>query len=138
MASRDEPEATAIGTPTAPAHDTFVNPLGKSYAYLAQGTNLVAVRNVAKYSDPVIPRAASERLDWEIIAELAGRVLVPRNNPSSLADPSMKLTLRALGFDVPFIRTWLLYLAFSEAAFAERTLGDHPPGLASVTRGFAI
>ncbi|HET7501892.1 MAG TPA: cyclopropane-fatty-acyl-phospholipid synthase family protein [Kofleriaceae bacterium] len=31
----------------------------------------------------------------------------------------------ALGFDEPFIRTWLLYLAFSEAAFAERTLGDH-------------
>jgi cyclopropane-fatty-acyl-phospholipid synthase len=31
----------------------------------------------------------------------------------------------ALGFDQPFVRTWLLYLAFSEAAFAERTLGDH-------------
>jgi cyclopropane-fatty-acyl-phospholipid synthase len=33
--------------------------------------------------------------------------------------------VRALGFDTAFIRTWLLYLAFSEAAFAERTLGDH-------------
>ena len=33
--------------------------------------------------------------------------------------------VRALGFDEPFIRTWLLYLAFSEAAFAEATLGDH-------------
>jgi cyclopropane-fatty-acyl-phospholipid synthase len=31
----------------------------------------------------------------------------------------------ALGFDDPFIRTWVMYLAFSEAAFAERTLGDH-------------
>lgn len=31
----------------------------------------------------------------------------------------------ALGFDEAFVRTWLLYLAFSEAAFAERTLGDH-------------
>jgi cyclopropane-fatty-acyl-phospholipid synthase len=31
----------------------------------------------------------------------------------------------ALGFDEPFIRTWLMYLSFSEAAFAERTLGDH-------------
>lgn len=31
----------------------------------------------------------------------------------------------ALGFDEPFVRTWLLYLAFSEAAFAERVLGDH-------------
>ena len=33
--------------------------------------------------------------------------------------------VRALGFDEPFVRTWSLYLAFSEAAFAERTLGDH-------------
>ena len=33
--------------------------------------------------------------------------------------------VRALGYDEPFIRTWLMYLAFSEAAFAERTLGDH-------------
>ncbi|HUJ57620.1 MAG TPA: cyclopropane-fatty-acyl-phospholipid synthase family protein [Kofleriaceae bacterium] len=33
--------------------------------------------------------------------------------------------VRALGFDEPFVRTWLLYLAFSEAAFAQRTLGDH-------------
>ena len=33
--------------------------------------------------------------------------------------------VRALGFDDPFIRTWLLYLAFSEAAFAEATLADH-------------
>ena len=37
-----------------------------------------AVRNVAKYSEPVIPRQASERLDWEIVAELAGRLFVPR------------------------------------------------------------
>ncbi len=33
--------------------------------------------------------------------------------------------VRALGFDEPFIRTWLMYLAFSEAAFEERSLGDH-------------
>jgi cyclopropane-fatty-acyl-phospholipid synthase len=31
----------------------------------------------------------------------------------------------ALGFDAPFVRMWLMYLAFSEAAFAERALGDH-------------
>jgi cyclopropane-fatty-acyl-phospholipid synthase len=34
-------------------------------------------------------------------------------------------SVRELGFDTPFVRTWLLYLAFSEAAFAERTLADH-------------
>lgn len=32
--------------------------------------------------------------------------------------------VRALGFDDHFIRTWELYLSFSEAAFAERTLFD--------------
>jgi cyclopropane-fatty-acyl-phospholipid synthase len=32
--------------------------------------------------------------------------------------------VRALGFDERFLRTWELYLCFSEAAFAERTLGD--------------
>src|SRR6266853_1880247 len=37
-----------------------------------------AVRNVAKYSEPVIPPKASERFDWEIVTELAGRVFVPR------------------------------------------------------------
>ena len=31
----------------------------------------------------------------------------------------------ALGFDEPFVRTWLMYLAFSEAAFTERTLANH-------------
>ena len=39
----------------------------------------------------------------------------------SAASPAV----RALGFDEPFLRTWLLYLSFSEAAFRERTLGDH-------------
>jgi len=33
--------------------------------------------------------------------------------------------VRALGFDEPFVRTWLMYLAFSEAAFEERSLSDH-------------
>ena len=33
--------------------------------------------------------------------------------------------MSVLGGGEPFVRTWLLYLAFSEAAFAERILGDH-------------
>jgi anaerobic selenocysteine-containing dehydrogenase len=37
-----------------------------------------AVRNVAKYSEAVVPSSAAERLDWEIVAELAGRVFAPR------------------------------------------------------------
>jgi anaerobic selenocysteine-containing dehydrogenase len=37
-----------------------------------------AVHNVAKYSEPVVPRHASERLDWEIVIGLASRVFVPR------------------------------------------------------------
>jgi cyclopropane-fatty-acyl-phospholipid synthase len=30
--------------------------------------------------------------------------------------------VKQLGFDQPFVRTWMMYLAFSEAAFAEQTL----------------
>jgi anaerobic selenocysteine-containing dehydrogenase len=37
-----------------------------------------AVRNVAKLSDPIAPRAASERHDWEIMAELGARVFSPK------------------------------------------------------------
>ena len=37
-----------------------------------------SVRNIVKFSDPVVPRAPSERHDWEIIAGLAGRVLALR------------------------------------------------------------
>ncbi|QOJ01790.1 MAG: class I SAM-dependent methyltransferase [Phycisphaeraceae bacterium] len=32
--------------------------------------------------------------------------------------------VRALGFDEPFVRTWEFYLAYCEAGFAERHLGD--------------
>jgi cyclopropane fatty-acyl-phospholipid synthase-like methyltransferase len=31
----------------------------------------------------------------------------------------------AAAFGTRFLRTWTLYLAFSEAAFAERTLANH-------------
>jgi anaerobic selenocysteine-containing dehydrogenase len=36
-----------------------------------------AVRNVAKYSEPVVARRASERDDWEILSELSGRIFAP-------------------------------------------------------------
>jgi anaerobic selenocysteine-containing dehydrogenase len=42
---------------------------------------------VAKYNEPVVPQQASERLDWEIVTELAGRVFVPR--------PLRRIALRA-------------------------------------------
>jgi anaerobic selenocysteine-containing dehydrogenase len=38
-----------------------------------------SVRNIAKFSEPVVPRKPSERLDWEIVTELAGRLFVPRS-----------------------------------------------------------
>jgi len=37
-----------------------------------------AVRNVAKYSDPVVERQSSERHDWEIVADLSARMFAPR------------------------------------------------------------
>ena len=51
-------------------------PLSRSHYDLA--LNAFAVRNVAEYAEPVIPRSPSERHDWEILSELAGRVLAPR------------------------------------------------------------
>jgi anaerobic selenocysteine-containing dehydrogenase len=62
-----------------------VSPLSRAHYDLA--LYAFSVRNVAKYSEPVIPRKASERLDWEIVTELAGRVFVPR--------PLRRLTLLA-------------------------------------------
>jgi anaerobic selenocysteine-containing dehydrogenase len=37
-----------------------------------------AVRNVAKYTEPLIERSASERHDWEILSDLGGRIFAPR------------------------------------------------------------
>jgi anaerobic selenocysteine-containing dehydrogenase len=51
-------------------------PLSRAHYDLA--LSAFFVRNVAKYSEPVVPRAPSERHDWEIVAALAGRVLAPR------------------------------------------------------------
>jgi anaerobic selenocysteine-containing dehydrogenase len=50
-----------------------------------------SVRNVAKYSDPVIRRKMSERLDWEIVTELAARIFVPHaiRRPALLAARKM-------------------------------------------------
>lgn len=47
-----------------------------------------AVRNVAKYTDPLVERQASERHDWEILSELSGRIFAPR--------PLRALMVRAL------------------------------------------
>src|SRR5262249_38013343 len=52
------------------------SPLSRAHYDLA--LYAFAVRNVAKYSAPIFKRQASERLDWEIVAELAARVFVPR------------------------------------------------------------
>ena len=40
--------------------------------------NVFAVRNVAKYAAPAVPRTPEQRHDWEILGELAGRVLAPQ------------------------------------------------------------
>ena len=51
-------------------------PLSRPHYDLA--LNAFAVRNVAKYVDPVVPRAAGQLHDWEILAELGARALAPR------------------------------------------------------------
>lgn len=53
-----------------------VSPLSRGHYDLALAA--FAVRNMAKYSEPVFPRTASERHDWEILTELSGRLFAPR------------------------------------------------------------
>ena len=61
-------------------------PLARAHYDLA--LNVFAVRNVAKYAAPVAPRTPDERHDWEILGELAARVLSPR--------PLRRLAVRAV------------------------------------------
>ena len=51
-------------------------PLARGHYDLA--LNAFAVRNVAKYAAPVVPRAPEQRHDWEILVELGARALAPR------------------------------------------------------------
>ena len=53
-----------------------VPPLARAHYDLA--LNAFAVRNVAKYVEPVVAPAHGERHDWEILAELGARALAPR------------------------------------------------------------
>ena len=54
--------------------------------------NAYAVRNVAKYSPPLFPRAADARHDWEICLALWTRLGAPRRLP-----PAARLVERVLG-----------------------------------------
>lgn len=53
-----------------------VPPLARPHYDLA--LNAFAVRNVAKYADPVVPPNPGQLQDWEILVDLGGRVLAPR------------------------------------------------------------
>jgi len=50
-------------------------PLSRGHYDLA--LNAFAVRNIAKYSEPVVDRHPSERHDWEILADLGARLFAP-------------------------------------------------------------
>lgn len=54
--------------------------------------NSFAVRNVAKYSAPLFPKAAGARYDWEIFQELAHR-LNAKDEPLKLVPPEARLNL---------------------------------------------
>ncbi len=58
--------------------------------------NLLAVRNTAKYSAPLFPKADGARYDWEIFQELVHR-LSEKEEPLKLTAPEVKL-----GFGLQF------------------------------------
>ena len=76
-------------------------PLARGHYDLA--LNVFAVRNVAKYSEPVTPRTPEQRHDWEILGALAARILAPRPlrrsvsravralTPERILDPLLRL-----------------------------------------------
>lgn len=55
-----------------------------------------------------------------------GRILVPRNNPHNVADPSMRLALRALGFDNVDVMDWMDSIAIPGGAITSVPFyGEH-------------
>jgi anaerobic selenocysteine-containing dehydrogenase len=54
--------------------------------------NTLAIRNVAKYSEPLFPKADGAKYDWEIIQELAHR-LNGKDEPLKTEPPEVKLDL---------------------------------------------
>ena len=76
-------------------------PLARGHYDLA--LNVFAVRNVAKYVEPAVPRTPEQRYDWEILGALAGRILAPRPlrrtvsravqalTPERILDPLLRL-----------------------------------------------
>ncbi|MEW6465945.1 MAG: molybdopterin-dependent oxidoreductase [Pseudomonadota bacterium] len=71
-------------------------PLEREHYGLA--LNAVAVRNVAKYSPPLLPAAADTRHDWQILLELAAR-LGPRNALERAGWGLMRRLIERLGVD---------------------------------------
>ena len=61
------------------------------------GFNLVAVRNVAKYSPPVFERGPDQRHDWEICLELATRMGLPSGAVGRLAGRAARSVAGRIG-----------------------------------------
>ncbi len=80
----------------------------------------LAVRDVARYSPPIVARSAGARDDWEILAELAARV---RGVPAPLAR-----ALRRLAKDLPD-HTVDLLLRSGPYRLSLRALRDAPHGV---------
>lgn len=71
-------------------------PLEREHYGLA--LNAVAIRNVARYSPPLLPAAADARHDWQILIELAAR-LGPRNAMERAGWGLMRSVIGRLGVD---------------------------------------
>jgi cyclopropane-fatty-acyl-phospholipid synthase len=98
-------------------YDTYRRSVDWMQTYVFPGSHipsLGAIRAAAAAAGLVIERADDVGLDYPpTLAAWRARFSAARTD------------VRALGFDDTFLRTWTLYLAFSEAAFAERTLAVH-------------
>ena len=75
--------------------------------------NLFAVRNTARYSEPLFPKADGAKYDWEIFQELANR-LSGGEEPLKFVPPETKLNLG---------------LQFGQYKFSLEELQKHPHGV---------
>lgn len=96
------------------AIDLYVNETGRRADFVLPAAHVfetgnfdvvllgLAVRNLAKYSPPILPRAGEVRDDWDVLSDLALRLALPHS-------PSLRRWLHRRARDVPErLIDWLL------------------------------
>jgi anaerobic selenocysteine-containing dehydrogenase len=101
-------------------------PLSRAHYDLA--LNVYAVRNVAKFVDPIVPLGDNERQDWEILGELSARLFSPAPLRAAAIAAARKLTPERILDALLRVGPHRLSLARLRAAPHGLDLGPLEPG----------